>query len=59
MLSTGQVAERIGVSTKTVVRYVVEGKFPNAVRHDRCIRIPEADVATYLEVNRASARKSA
>lgn len=43
-LSPKQVAAELGYSRKTIERAVAAGEFPNAIRLNRAIRIPESDV---------------
>lgn len=59
MLTPKQVGQRIGRHQVVVIRYIAEGKFPNAIvdgeRNGRRYRIPEGDVTRYLEAHRVAA----
>ncbi len=53
LLSVATVAERLGVSVKTVRRHIARGAFPRAVLLGRMVRIPESDVTVLLEERQA------
>src|SRR5207248_1070004 len=53
LLSTKQVADRLGVDTKTVLRYLHQGKL-RGVRIGRDYRIPAAALSALLSKTRAS-----
>lgn len=44
LLCIKEVAEQFRCSRKTIERAVAGGKFPNVIRLNRTIRIPESDV---------------
>ncbi len=63
VLSTGQVAERLGVDPRTVQRWVAAGRFPGAYRLDPDAKqspyvIPSSDV-TAFEARRQMRRPAA
>ena len=47
-LSTKKAAERLGITVRTVYRFVDEGRLP-AYKFGRVIRIKERDVNVYIE----------
>jgi len=47
-LSTARAAELVGVTTRTLYRFINDGELP-AYRFGRVIRLKEADVLTYIE----------
>ena len=47
-LSTPAAAERIGVTPRTLYRFIDEGQLP-AFKFGRVIRLKKADVDTYIE----------
>ena len=47
-LSTGEAAKRLGITTRTLYRFIDEGQLP-AFRFGRVIRLKQADVDTYIE----------
>jgi len=50
-LSSGAAAKRLGVTTRTLYRFVDDGDLP-AYRFGRVIRLKAADVETYIEACR-------
>lgn len=48
LLTVREVAERFGVCTRTVWRRIQEGVVPKPVRHGRCTRFYEAEIAQAL-----------
>jgi excisionase family DNA binding protein len=61
MLSTSQVAERLGVNARTVQRWAAAGRFPGAYRLDPDAKkspylIPEGDVEAFEERRKRSAQ---
>jgi excisionase family DNA binding protein len=52
-LSSGEVALRLGVSPRTIQRWIKGGKFPNSYRLGASTRapylIPQRDLAAHLE----------
>ena len=57
LLSTDQVADYLGVSTRTVARLVQRGELP-AFRVGRALRFKLADLEAYMEKHRISATGS-
>lgn len=47
-LSTGEAAKRMGVTTRTLYRFIDEGQVP-AHRLGRVIRLKQADVDAFIE----------
>lgn len=47
-MSTGEVAEYLGVNTRTLYRMIDEGELP-AYKFGRVIRLQEGDVLAFLE----------
>jgi len=47
-LSTKKAADRLGITVRTVYRFIDEGRLP-AYRFGRVIRIKERDVNVYIE----------
>lgn len=47
-MSTGEVAEYLGVNTRTLYRMIDEGELP-AYKFGRVIRLQEADVLGFIE----------
>ena len=47
-LSTGDAARRLGVTTRTLYRFIDEGELPG-YRFGRVIRLKAADVDAYIE----------
>jgi excisionase family DNA binding protein len=58
MLSVGQVAERLGVSRQTVARLIESGALA-AHRIGGAYKVPEQDLAAYLERTRVATTKAA
>jgi predicted DNA-binding transcriptional regulator AlpA len=62
-LSTKQVAEFLGVSDQTVINWMRDGVFPNAIKlnpekRNSPIRIPRADVVAFDKRRRSAMAKS-
>ena len=57
LLSTRQVAERLGVDTKTVLRYIHQGKL-KASRIGRDYRIPESSLSTLVYSQRGTPQQA-
>jgi len=47
-LNTGETARRLGVTTRTLYRFIDEGRLP-AYRFGRVIRLKESEVAEFIE----------
>ncbi len=47
-LSTGEAARQLGVTTRTLYRFIDEGQLP-AYRFGRVIRLQEAEVQSFIE----------
>lgn len=47
-MSTGEVAEYLGVNTRTLYRMIDEGELP-AYKFGRVIRLQESDVVAFIE----------
>lgn len=56
LLIVEEVAEQLRVSTRTVTRYIDEGKI-KAVKLDKCFRIYEEDVKEYLDTHKYDPNK--
>lgn len=50
-LSTAQAAKRLGITPRTLYRFIEDGEVP-AYRMGRVIRIKQADVGAYIETCR-------
>jgi excisionase family DNA binding protein len=50
-LSTNDSARRLGITTRTLYRFIDEGQLP-AYRFGRVIRLKQADVDTFIEACR-------
>jgi len=48
-LSMKQVADRLGVCTKTIQRIIARGELPAIKLSHRCVRVAETDLNAYLE----------
>lgn len=47
-VNTGEAAKRLGVTTRTLYRFIDEGQLP-AYRFGRVIRLKEKDIAGFIE----------
>ncbi len=47
-VNTGEAASRLGVTTRTLYRFIDEGQIPG-YRFGRVIRLQEDDIATFIE----------
>ncbi|MBK5223045.1 MAG: helix-turn-helix domain-containing protein [Acidimicrobiia bacterium] len=50
-LSTGEAARQLGITTRTLYRFIDEGKLP-AYRFGRVIRLQETEVHAFIETCR-------
>jgi len=47
-LNTGETARRLGITPRTLYRFIDDGKIP-AYRFGRVIRLKESEVATFID----------
>lgn len=50
-LLTAEVADRLRVTPRTVIRYAADGRFPKAYRMRGAWRIPQASVIAFIRSN--------
>ena len=50
-LSTGEAAKRLGITVRTLYRFIDEGQLPG-YRFGRVIRLTEAEVDAFIEASR-------
>jgi len=49
LLRVREVAERLGVTTRTVHRYLADGKLPKVQLSERAVRIRETDLDRFVQ----------
>ena len=48
VMTIGEIAQNLRVTIRTVQRWCMEGRFPNAYRVGRPWRVPKADVDAFI-----------
>jgi excisionase family DNA binding protein len=57
LFSPGEVAGRVGISKKTVLRAIASGELGGLRFNRAVIRVPEADLGRWLDLLRARAQR--